>query len=294
MISPLRLAIAPLLLFAAVSNDCLQAQSSPSSGLEAFELKSRIFQNTRTIRVLLPPSYNDDAAGSRKFPVCYFLDGRAAFDDRGWGVVPAAKALWKSGRIPEYIFIGIDNGGSTRESTNPVADRAGEFLPYPDPSWTDSPPISRGKEHPGFLLNEVIPAVESRYRATSDSALCLAGDSYAGIAALYAAMQHPDRIKRLLLESPSLHVGSGRMLKDAEGQPSWPERVYLGVGTAEGGTREDRREMADNVKALAKTLSSRGAVSVKLRVVAGAEHSYDAWRTRLPDALIFLLGPASR
>jgi enterochelin esterase-like enzyme len=267
----------------------LPAFAAAAPAAEEFSLASTVFRNTRTIRVLLPPRYHDPAAAGVTYPACYFLDGRAAFDGPGWGLVKTATALWAAHKIPDVVFVGVDNGGSTLESTDPMVDRASEFLPEPDPSWTTEPaPTPRGKDHPDFLFTEVVPAVASRYRVKADAPICLAGDSYAAAAALYAAEQRPGRIQALLLESPPLHFGS--LLADAQSLTAWPSRVYLGYGTAEGETLETQREMVTNARRLASAISRQRGSAFKALEVKGAAHGYDAWRARLKQALIFLLG----
>jgi predicted alpha/beta superfamily hydrolase len=68
--------------------------------------------------------------------------------------------------------------------------------------------------------------------------VAVAGASYGAIAALYTALRFPDRIGMLLLESPSLHVGEGRLQAESKAARRWPPVVYVGVGTDEGETRD--------------------------------------------------------
>lgn len=258
---------------------------------EEVELRSRVFGNTRTLRILLPPSYNDPGSATTRYQVCYFTDGRAAFDPNGWDVPGTATRLWAGHEIPEIIFVGIDNGGSTRESQSPVLDRASEFLPYADPSWTGQPgPTLRGDRQPAFLFTEVMPLINQRYRTRSPTA-CLAGASYGAIAALYVGIHFPDSVGGLLLESPSLQVGNGQLLRDAEAVSRWPRCTYLGVGTAEGQTATIQAEMLRNATSLSHTLPARTSRFV---VTPKAPHSFAAWGERLPAALRYLLGPGCR
>jgi len=254
-------------------------------------LRSKVFNNTRTLRVLLPPGYDDPQHRHVRYPVFYFLDGIAAFD--AWGVPPSARELWARKVIPPMIFVGIDNGGSTLESTNPIRDRASEYLPYPDQSWTtpDSP-RPQGELLPSFLFDEVMPLIASRFRTSADPGTTgLAGDSFAGAAALYTAMKYPARFGFVLIESPALHIGDGRLLSDATKAVAWPRMVYLGVGTKEGDTPEIQAEMLTNVRALHSLLQTRPGVRVHLEITAGAAHGYAAWGQRLPGALRWLLAP---
>jgi enterochelin esterase-like enzyme len=253
------------------------------------ELKSRVFGNTRNLHVLLPPAYDEPGRERDRFPVFYFTDGVAAWD--AWGVPSVVEQLSARREIPDYIFVGIDNGGSTRESTSPARDRASEYLPYADQSWTDAAPEPKGDRFPAFLFDEVMLLVGQHVRTTTDGPVTgLAGSSFGGAVALYTALKHPDRIGLLLLESPSLHIGHEQLLKDAAVAARWPIAVSIGVGTAEGDTPDARALMVRTVRQLDDILRVRApATRERLVVVEGAEHWYDAWRARLPDALRFLL-----
>lgn len=252
-------------------------------------LRSRVFNNTRSIRVLLPPGYDAAENALRRYPVFYFTDGVAAWD--AWSVPSTVRNLWSSRSIPPFSFVGIDNGGSTRESTRPVHDRASEYLPYPDQSWTESPPEARGSRFPEFLFNDVMAMIDSTFRTTRQARCTgLAGASYGAVAALHTAIRYPARFGLLLLESPSLHIGDGRLLTDAAGSIAWPVRVYIGVGTAEGDTPEARARMVKDARALRDVIERAAPrTHVAFSEIEGATHWYDAWRERLPKALISLL-----
>jgi len=280
-----------VMLFTVAAVEGATPSSPPARpSVATLTLRSKVFHNSRKLRVLKPPGYDDPKNLSVRYPVFYFLDGIAAFD--AWSVPATAEALWRRRIIPPMLFVGIDNGGSTLESTNPVRDRASEYLPYPDQSWTTADaPLPRGDLLPTFLFDEVMPLVNARYRTNAAPATTgLAGDSFAGTAALYTAMKHPDRIGFLLVESPALHIGSGRLLTEAMSASAWPSAVYLGVGTAEGETPEIQTEMLANVRTLHSSLQRRRPkIRVHIEVTRGGAHGYDAWRERLPVALRWLL-----
>jgi enterochelin esterase-like enzyme len=256
-----------------------KAQQNP----ELLSLHSKIFNNTRTIRVWLPPEYQDQKQSDRKFPVFYFTDGVAAFHGRELDRVAAE--LIRSREIPPTIFVGIDNGGSTLESKNPGTDRANEYLPYPDNFLTPPLPNPQGKLFPSFLENEVRPLVESRYRTNGD--IGLAGSSYGAAIALYTVIERPDHYRWLLLESPSVYISHDELLRRSKTTWKWPSRVYVGAGTNEG-DGDAKQEMVKDVNHLKDIIGTWTPVCMV--VVPGAEHNEDAWRTRLPAALRFLLG----
>ncbi len=62
---------------AARAIDC---KSTVSGDLRIHSLASDIFNNTRSIRVLLPPGYDAAENRSKRYPVLYMLDGQNLFD----------------------------------------------------------------------------------------------------------------------------------------------------------------------------------------------------------------------
>lgn len=230
----------------------IQSQDRPPvANIEFLTLRSKIFGNTRTIRVWLPDDYHEPSQRGRKYPVFYFTDGIATFHGRQLDRI--AKELILSRRIPPTIFVGIDNGGSTRESKHPGSDRANEYLPYPDASLVPPVPKPRGKLFPEFLEREVRPLVESQYRTTD--AIGIAGASYGGAIALFTVMKYPGRYRWLLLESPSLYVGSDALLRRSGTFRDWPSRVYVGAGTNEG-EGDSKREMVDDATRLVRSINA--------------------------------------
>jgi hypothetical protein len=264
----------------------LDAEVTLASRTELLTLHSLIFANTRTIRVWLPPGYDEPARANSRYPVFYFTDGVAAFHGRHLDTI--AEKLIRTGKIPATIFVGIDNGGSTVESKTPGSDRANEYLPYPDSFLTPPVPNPHGNLFPDFLEKEVRPLVESKFR--TNDAVGLAGSSYGAAIALYTIMERPGKYRWLLLESPSLYIDDDHLLQRATQFRDWPERIYIGAGTEEG-DGDAKREMIDDVHRLEKSVGSDSRVCTV--IIPGAEHGEDAWRSRLPIALEFLLGAAS-
>ena len=275
-----------LLSIACGSRDGVGAQKHRS--IESFTLQSETFANTRNIQVSLPVNYQAD----QRYGVFYFTDGGAAFDEPGWNVPGVVAQLEKEGAIKEFIFVAIDNGGATVEAQNPSVDRASEYIPYEDPSWTEEPiPTPRGDQFPDFLVNEVMQEVAARYSVdNAASKTGLAGTSFGGLITLYTLVNHPEKFGYALIESPSLHVGEGILIDQTTKLKDWRGRIHIGVGTEEGDTHAIKRQMLDNAKALAVAIENNapGAV-VRLDVTEGGTHWYDAWRERLPAALEFLL-----
>ncbi|HET6205363.1 MAG TPA: alpha/beta hydrolase-fold protein, partial [Terracidiphilus sp.] len=109
-----------MLIFLAIEGSLLTAPAEEptkalaSGSMEFLTLHSKVFSNTRTIRVWLPPGYGSPSSSHNKYPVFYFTDGVAIFHGRE--LDRTAADLVSTHQIPPVIFVGIDNGGSTRES----------------------------------------------------------------------------------------------------------------------------------------------------------------------------------
>jgi predicted alpha/beta superfamily hydrolase len=97
---------------------------------------------------------------------------------------------------------------------------------------------------------------------------------------------------RLLLESPSVGVGNGMLLDRARTITAWPQKIVMGVGTAEG--RSGRGTPA--FQTLVDVLRKAGLGDDRLEVVVqeGGQHNEASWAARFPDALAFLFSSSNR
>ncbi|MFZ0293702.1 MAG: alpha/beta hydrolase-fold protein [Candidatus Sulfotelmatobacter sp.] len=271
---------------AAVS-EAIRAAGS-TGDLRLHEFRSRIFKNTRFLRVWLPPGYDDAENGDRFYPVLYLNDGQnlfessTAFGGVEWGVDETADRLICEGTIRPLIIVGIDNTGK---------DRIREYMPH----RSMHPMMLRvqGRRYPDFLIREVMPFVENTYRiATSPENTGLGGSSLGALIALYTAISRPGVIGRLLLESPSLWASNRQAIKESRAVRIWPEKIFLAAGTAEAGTPERSRTVVDDVRELAAIMRRAVLSESRLRMVIkdGAGHTESAWGERFPEALQFLFG----
>lgn len=258
----------------------------PNRNLQLLELRSRIFHNTRQLRVWLPPGYDD--SGVTRYPVLYLNDGQNLFDPATafggvhWRAGETAERLIGEGKVPPLLIVGIDNMGKKRMR---------EYLPY----RSLDPPVlrPRGKRYPDFLRREVMPLIESRYAvAQGPEHTGLGGSSLGGLIALYTQFTRPGVFGRLLIESPSLFVAHRRILRKAWRSGNWPPRIYLAVGTREAGNPQKDERVVQDVCDLARILRAAGLDDSRLRVriEPDAPHHEAAWAARFPEALEFLFG----
>lgn len=253
--------------------------------LRLHELRSRIFRNTRLVRVWLPPDFDD--SGATRYPVLYLNDGQnlfepaTAFGGVDWQAGQAARLLIAEGRIPALILVGIDNTKS----------RLREYIPYR--SFEPRVLGPQGKHYPDFLRREVMPLIEKYYPvAKGPEHTGLGGSSLGALITLYTQLASPGVFGRLLIESPSLWVSNRRVLEECANFHDWPHRVYLGIGTRETGNPEKDEATVEGVRQLENVLRDAGLGKARLKVwiEEGATHNEAAWRVRFPGALEFLFG----
>ncbi len=271
---------------------------------------SKVFANVRTLRVLLPEGYDLQENRNRRYAVLYLADGQNLFDPATsvfgpseWRVDEIVRDLVAERRIPPLIVVGVDNAGRTA--------RGHEYLPYPDTLVRTNPafdPSPQGKRYPDFLINEVMPYINGRYRTLKDAGHTgIGGSSYGALISTYVVAARPGVFGRLLSESATYRVFN---YADAPTPNAWPERVYLGVGTNEEsrpGCRagyvptlsdplnEQTDEMLLGVLRFDAFLrkTAMDAQHLRLSVAPCGTHSAAAWSARLPDALTFLFGDAN-
>jgi predicted alpha/beta superfamily hydrolase len=268
---------------------------SATGDLRLHEFGSRIFRNTRFLRVWLPPGYDDADNRDRRYPVLYLNDGQNLFEAATsftgveWQVDETADRLIRENAIAPMIIVGIDNAGKARVR---------EYMPYRSLSLQSlslQPVVmmmrARGNCYPDFLLKEVMPFIERNYRvATGPENTGLGGSSLGALIALHTAMVRPGVVGKLLLESPSLWAANRQIIRESRSVTDWPERVYLGTGTAELGNAERDRSVVDDVREFHAILRRRGLAEPRLRLIIeeGGTHYESAWARRFPEALRFL------
>ena len=261
--------------------------------VEIIPFESKILHNTRMLRVLVPANYFSPHNAHRSYPVLYLQDGQNLFDDATsnageWHMDETVEHLVGSFKIPPMLVVGIDHAGAKRSS---------EYLPYPngrsqEPSARDEKEV-RGKDYVKFLIAEVMPFIEKKYRVSRGPANTgLGGSSYGGDISLYTVLQHPGIFGHVLVESPVLWIGNDQLIKDAEKTKQLPQKMYLGIGTNETTDQQPSEEIVKSVEELEQVLRNKGMGPSRLKVVVdeGAQHNEAAWSRRLPEALLFLYG----
>lgn len=266
-------------------------KSTVSGDLRVHTLKSAIFGNERKVRVLLPAGYGDAANKQRRYPVLYLLDGQNVFDaclsdlsHHEWGADETVRKLVAEKKISPLIVVGVDHAGK---------DRAREYLPYKD--FTGNPDMDEpaGKQFPDFMTKEVMPLVDGNYRTlTGQPNTGIGGSSYGGVASLYALLAKPNTFGYGLIESPTLWVGMGQLVRDTNPLVVMPQKVFFGFGGKEASEPKYNEKMMGLIRQVETNFRAAGYDDTNFRFVVDpdAEHTEAAWAKRLPGALTFLFG----
>ncbi|MDH5272952.1 MAG: alpha/beta hydrolase-fold protein [Gammaproteobacteria bacterium] len=266
-------------------------KSTVSGDLRLHTLKSTIFGNERTIRVLLPAGYGDAANKERRYPVLYMLDGQNLFDaclsdvsHHEWSLDETVQKLIAEKEIPPLIVVGVDHAGK---------DRAHEYLPYKD--FVGNPDMDEpaGKLFPDFMTREVMPLVDGQYRTLPGQPNTgIGGSSYGGVATLYALLAKPGTFGYGLIESPSMFIGMGQLVRDTSPLVALPVKVFVAFGGKEASDPVISEKMIGLIRQVETNFHAAGYDDTNFRFVVDpdAMHTEAAWEKRLPGALTFLFG----
>jgi pullulanase len=236
------------------------------------------FLGGRRVWVYLPPGYHERA--EQRYPVLYMLDGQNVFDQATsyageWEVDESCETLIAAESMSPIIVVAVDNGG---------LDRIYEYTPWYDPGYGDG---GGGESHLQEFINVLKPWVDANYRTlVSPQTTGLAGSSLGGLMSLYAAYAHPEVFGRIGALSPSIWWNDDELLSYAGGQPKPASKVYMDMGTLEGGI--------DDLRAMRDVMVGQGFVlGEDLMVVEdeGGQHNEWYWAQRFPTALQFLFPP---
>ena len=250
--------------------------------------QSRVLGNRRDVLVYLPPGYR--RFSSRRYPVLYLNDGQNVFDAATsfagveWGVDETAQRLIHRKLIESLIIVAVANTGE---------QRVDEYAPTPGVIELKDQrrKRSRGLAHiyGQFLIEELKPFIDRKYRTKSDAEFTgLGGSSLGGLATLAMGIFYSEVFTRLIVMSPSIwwdDYAIFRLVGILGNKP--PLKIWLDTGTDEPGWELTRY--------LCDYLIDKGwqpDVDLSYLEVKGANHSEAAWAARVEPALRFLFPPA--
>jgi enterochelin esterase-like enzyme len=262
------------------SSDTIRGKQAASPGsLDKYKnYHSRFLPAARDVIVYVPGVY--DGNPQRRFPVLYLQDGQNLFDPATsfggvtWRVRETADRLVAEGKIQPLLIVGIYNAGK---------QRIREYTPSRARKLGGGGANRYGK----MLVREIMPFIESKYRALAGPAHTgVGGSSLGGLLAMYLGLNYPEVFGRVAALSPSVWWNQRWILNFAarRRQRSRP-RIWLDTGTQEGmHTTSDARKMRD-------VLLERGwreGRDLRYQEIPGGQHNEAAWAERVGPFLQFL------
>lgn len=248
------------------------------------DFPSAALGNTRTLIIYLPPDY---VVSTARYPVLYVLDGQ---DLNRLGMRQTLARLYAEQAITPLIVVGI-----------PAENRLQEYgmATAPGPAGLGA----RAALHARFVLEEVMPAINARYRTLAGPAhTTILGSSLGGLTAFDLAWHHPDVFGAVGVFSGSFwwrdEATQTRqvplMVHNTATAPAL--RVWLQAGTLDETSDRDRNGVIDAIQDtldVLDALRARGLPETDLAYVQveGGRHDQATWARVLPDFLRWRYAP---
>jgi enterochelin esterase family protein len=236
--------------------------------LACYQFSSRILKNKRDIWIYTPASYQWKDG---PYPLLIVFDGQAYTSE----LIPGPTILDNliaENKIPPLVAVFISSIDQTARNQ--------ELPCYP--------------RFIHFLSQELLPWISRRYLVTQNpSQTIVAGSSYGGLAAAYAALYDPQRFGNVLSQSgafwwqPDQSSSTPWLVKQFESQSNLPIRFYLDVGDQETNAEPGRMNMIEVNRYLHTLLKDKG-YNVSYNEFKGG-HDYACWRKTFAIGLMALL-----
>ncbi|MCR9293013.1 MAG: alpha/beta hydrolase-fold protein, partial [bacterium] len=242
--------------------------------LEMPEWESQIFPGTtRKWAIYVPAQYREDEAAA----IMVFQDGERMRDIQGrWRIPVVFDNLIARGEMPTTIAVFIDPGNDpSQPARRGASNRSFEY-------------DSLGDRYSRFLLEEILPEVESRYNISKSPELrAIGGSSSGAICAFTVAWERSDQFGKVYS-----NVGSFTNLRGGNVYPALlrktepkPIRVYMAdtsgdIDNAFGSWPWANQRMASALQYM--------GYDVRFDWAEGYAHNADYGSSRFPDAMRWL------
>ncbi|HYH07064.1 MAG TPA: alpha/beta hydrolase-fold protein [Thermoanaerobaculia bacterium] len=204
---------------------------------ETFRMHSAILNEERRINVYAPPAYA--SSPDLRLPVLYMPDGGVAEDFLH--VAGLVQVLTGNGTMRPFLLVGIENTERRRDLTGPTEIEEDKKIAVR---------VGGSANFRAFIRDELIPAIEKRYRTTKERAIV--GESLAGLFIVETLLLEPALFDTYIAFDPSLWWNGEKLVKQAGSAAAvhtgTPKRLYLAT-SSEGSIVAGRR--------LTKSLSRR-------------------------------------
>ena len=184
----------------------VRAQNAPPPGdpvpvHDTLTIASRALGENRLINVHTPPGYS--ATSGARWPVLYMPDG--GMDEDFPHVVKTVDSLIALGTIRPVIVVGIPNTQRRRDLTGPTRFAADSAI---------APRVGGSATFREFIRDELIPAIQARYRTTGERATV--GESLAGLFIVEIFLTEPALFDHYVALDPSVWWNGNALVDSAE------------------------------------------------------------------------------
>jgi putative tributyrin esterase len=225
------------------SNNALAAQTPQAAGtqqdarVQTIQFESKLVGKTLLYNVLLPVNYNQPENRSKRYPVIYLLHG---FSGHYTNWLEKTKLI---DYAASYEFIIV--------------------MPEGNDGWyTDSATVPTDK-YESYIIEELIPDVEKRFRASSErEGRAIAGLSMGGYGAIKFGLKHPE----MFALAASLSGAFSAATWDAKEPGAISDSLKQAFGPANSATHA-----ANDVPRLAREAKAKGITLPFLYVDCGTE-----------------------
>lgn len=167
---------------------------------DSLALASRALGETRPINVHVPRGYA--ASATVRWPVLYMPDG--GIDEDFPHIVNTVDSLIALGVIRPVIVVGVPNTARRRDLTGPTRVASDSAI---------APHVGGSAAFRRFLVDELMPAIEARYRTTHERAIV--GESLAGLFIVETFLREPASFDHYVAFDPSLWWNRGALVDSA-------------------------------------------------------------------------------
>ncbi|WP_226669319.1 alpha/beta hydrolase [Metabacillus litoralis] len=252
--------------------------------IESLKVHMNRLNQERNIRIYLPKKYNEE---DKRYEVLYMHDGQNVFQstDAIGGVSLEVENYLDENEI-ELIVVAIDQNRQ---------ERVNEYCPWVNGEYsreifglTESTGGS-GKEYVDFVVNDLKPLIDKKYRTKKDST-SIAGISLGGLISTYAACCYPQVFKKVAVLSSAFYRNQEQIEKLLEETDlSCVKGFYIDCGTAEAKKEIKISEAFINSNERIYHILNKKHQNVIFETCQDAEHNYTEFKKRVPKLISFII-----
>jgi len=236
----------------------------------------------------LPNSYE---TSTKRYPVLYMHDGHNLFypeDSYSGAIWDVAGCFEKHPELKEVIIVALscsnlDNGRGRFAEYSIVDITLGK-------AFGTRPIKAKGETYLNYLVHDLKPEIDERFRTMSDPAnTAIMGSSMGGVISNAAAMRYPTVFGRIASLSGAYYVALDEISHlNQQAYFSKIIRYYMDTGDCEEGlgSKSDYLDSHAAIYEILKTkISSDWLIA---RIIPGGIHHESSWKARLAEVITIL------